>query len=110
MRRPFEIPVCASCLHAVFPPRPLCPACGGRKWRSETADSGVVEERTRRFHRTREERRMPVHHWRDLHRVPIAFVRLDRGPAVVAWSPDDAPPGARVNVELASGVPVARLR
>jgi uncharacterized OB-fold protein len=108
MSRAFEVAVCTSCSQAAFPPRPVCSSCGGREWEREVADSGVVEERTWRFHRTREERRVPVHGWRDLRRVPIAFVRLDRGPSVVAWSPDDVAIGAQVRMELSSGVPVAR--
>jgi hypothetical protein len=73
------------------------------------ADRGVVEARTWRYHRTREDRRVLVVGWLDLHRVPIAFVRLDPGPLVVAWSPDDAPIGASVRLESSSGVPVALL-
>lgn len=106
---PFEVTVCADCGRAAFPPRPVCPRCWGREWRAQVADRGVVEARTWRYHRTREDRRVLVVGWLDLHRVPIAFVRLDPGPLVVAWSPDDAPIGASVRLESSSGVPVALL-
>lgn len=104
---PFEVPVCAGCARAAFPPRPLCPQCGGREWEPRVAEAGVVELCTRRYHRIREERRLPVVQWRDLHQVPIAYVRLDLGPVVIAWSPDDAAPGSRVRLQSSSGVPVA---
>ncbi len=106
---PFEVPVCASCERAAFPPRPLCPHCGGREWRKQVASHGIVEVCTWRYHRIREERRVPVVRWRDLHQVPIAYVRLDLGPVVIAWSPDDPPSGSRVRLETSSGVPVALL-
>lgn len=109
MSRPFEVQDCASCGHAVFPPRNVCPRCAARDWKSRAARHGVVEERTYRFHRTREARRKLVVEWLDLHRVPIAFVRTDAGPVVVAWSPDDAALGDPVLLEVASGAPVARL-
>lgn len=107
--RPFEIPVCKGCGRGAFPPRPVCPNCEGREWEAQVAEHGVVEARTYRYHRTREERRPLVVGWWDLRRVPIAFVRLDLGPVVVARSPDDAPIGATVRLEESSGVPVANI-
>lgn len=68
-----------------------------------------MEARTWRSHRVREERRLPVVGWEDQLRIPIAFVRLDLGPVVVAWSPDDVPVGAEVRLESSSGAPVAHL-
>lgn len=103
---PFEISVCAACERPAFPPRPLCPTCGGRRWESRVADRGVVEARTWRFHRTREERRLPVVEWWDLRRVPLAFVRLDLGPVVIARSSDDAAIGTTVRLVTESGVPI----
>jgi Rubredoxin-like zinc ribbon domain (DUF35_N) len=39
----FPLPVCATCGNAAFPRRLLCPRCGGREWRTEPVDTGVVE-------------------------------------------------------------------
>jgi uncharacterized OB-fold protein len=103
-----QVDVCTACGHARFPPRPVCPRCAGTGWRRQPAPHGVVEQATERLHRTREERRPPVGGWHDRRRVPIAFVRTDAGPSVVAWSPDRAAPGERVSLSSESGVPVAR--
>jgi uncharacterized OB-fold protein len=45
---PVTVAVCLSCGHAAFPARALCPRCGGREWRAERADTGVVEDVTSR--------------------------------------------------------------
>lgn len=105
---PFEVSLCAACARPAFPPRPVCPSCGGRSWESRVAARGVVEARTWRYHRVREERRLAVVEWWDLYRVPLAFVRLDLGPVVIARSPDDAAVGATVRLVASSGVPVAQ--
>ena len=58
----FTVTVCAACGEAVFPPRALCPPCGGREWRTVEAGAGTVEETTERDG------------------VRIASVRTDVGP------------------------------
>lgn len=102
------IAVCEGCGHAIFPPRPICPRCAGTEWGEKIVRRGTVEEVTERRHRTREARRMPVGGWNDFYRVPIASVRTEAGPVVVAWAPDGAAPGAEVRLETSSGAPVAR--
>ena len=83
--------VCERCGHAVFPLRVLCPACGSRDWHTETATSGVVDQVT-------------------THRRggTIASVTTALGPILIARAPDGAAPGARVELELDGGAPVAR--
>jgi uncharacterized OB-fold protein len=44
----FPLPVCSSLGRAAFPPRTLCPACGGRDWKVGEADGCALEEVTER--------------------------------------------------------------
>ena len=80
---------CRSCGRRAFPPRALCPHCGGAAWSREPAGQGVVEEATR------------------VGAVSLASVRLDAGPVVVARLDADAGPGDRVELHTVDGAPVA---
>jgi uncharacterized OB-fold protein len=86
------IQVCEACGQAVFPARALCPRCGGRNWRTETARSGVAEQVT-------------------THRRggAIASVVTELGPVVIARALDGVAPGSPVELELDGGAPVARV-
>ena len=86
------VQVCQTCGQAVFPARALCPRCGGRAWRTETATAGVAEQVTTH-------RRGGV----------IASVATDLGPVVVARAEDAVGPGARVVLDIDGGAPVARV-
>jgi uncharacterized OB-fold protein len=86
----FPIPVCATCGRAVFPPRVLCPQCGGREWRDEPVDGGVVERSTERDG------------------TAIATVRTPLGPVLVARLLGDAAAGDAVVLDADGAVPVAR--
>ncbi len=97
------VAVCVECGHAVFPPRALCPRCGAERWRQEAVEQGVVEERTAL------QRRAALRAEGDGAPVYIASVRTAAGPVVIARSPDDAPPGAAVRLEMEGGAPVAWL-
>lgn len=66
-----------------------CPACGGASWGLEPAEAGTVEEVTA----------LPV---------PLASVRLDSGPVVVARLEGRSRPGDRVELDAPGGAPVAR--
>lgn len=90
MTRGLPVSVCLDCGHAVFPARALCPRCGSARWLEELVEGGVVEEATSRAG------------------TGVASVRTDAGPVVIARSPDSAPPGSRVALELDAGAPVAR--
>jgi len=85
----FTVTVCAACGEAVFPPRALCPPCGGREWRTVEAGAGTVEETTERDG------------------VRIASVRTDVGPIVVARATAAYAAGHAVRLESEGGVPVA---
>jgi uncharacterized OB-fold protein len=37
---------CVTCGYLAYPPRILCPNCGGSEWRNRPAGSGVVTEVT----------------------------------------------------------------
>jgi hypothetical protein len=93
MSEPLELQICARCGRALFPPRALCPGCGGTELRLEPAGPGVVEEVTARVRP-------------DGATVAIASVRLARGPVVIARAPG-LEPGAEVALVVDGGAPVA---
>ncbi|HEY1370539.1 MAG TPA: zinc ribbon domain-containing protein [Gaiellaceae bacterium] len=86
----FPLPVCESCGRAAFPPRALCPSCGGSAWRSEDAAGGVVEQVS------------------DVSAVHVAAVRTDLGPVVVARAPASVRAGDEIELDPDGGVPVVR--
>lgn len=86
----FPIPVCTACGRAAFPPRALCPSCGGPSWADAAAEAGRVEEVTERAG------------------VHIASVRTDLGPVVVARVTEATAPGDMVRLDADGGVPVGR--
>lgn len=47
MSRSLTVPACALCDHAIWPPRPVCPRCGGTAFRDRDAGRGVIEGTTR---------------------------------------------------------------
>jgi uncharacterized protein len=88
MSRPFQVARCQACAHAIFPPRPICPRCGRRTWRLETAGNGTVEYATSR---------------RDPETgaaLDLAQVRLDAGPLVTARCELAVGAGNRVSLAL----------
>lgn len=91
--------VCRSCGRKVFPPRALCPDCGGASWKRERAGQGVVEEVTTVLHGAGAEGGPSV---------SLASVRLDDGPVVVAGVDDQAGPGDRVDLYAVDGAPLAQ--
>ena len=98
MRGSLWVPACRTCGRKVFPPRLLCPACGGASWKRERAGQGVVEEVTTVQH--------PV--GADGVAVTLASVRLDAGPVVVASLDGQLGPGDHVELVAVEGAPVAR--
>jgi uncharacterized protein len=88
---PFVVTACADCGHAVHPPRILCPACGGARWRPVAVAEGCAEEVTRD----------------EASGVRLASVRTDRGPRVIARAADDVVRGARVTLATEDGSVVA---
>lgn len=88
MSQPFRITRCQLCDHAIFPPRPVCPRCGGRAWRSEVARHGTLEHATTRVDADTGES------------VQLAEVRLDLGPLVTARCEPAIRAGERVRLAL----------
>ncbi len=84
----FTIPMCSACGGAVFPPRALCPRCGGRAWTTAEAATGTVEELTERDG------------------TRIASVRTDLGPVVIARAASEAERGGVVELGGDDGVPI----
>lgn len=79
MSEPLTVAECVTCGYVAYPPRILCPNCGGGEWRSRPAGSGVVTEVTQ----TREG-------------VRLAAVRSDAGPRIIARVPEGTEAGDRV--------------
>jgi uncharacterized OB-fold protein len=100
---------CRGCGTALFPQRAVCPRCWSTELGEELAWRGTVEEVTRRENRPRESRRRPVGGWDDREVIWLASVRVDAGPVVVAWCPDELEPGAVVELGISSGAPIARV-
>jgi uncharacterized OB-fold protein len=99
---------CETCGHVVFPPRPVCPRCGGTAWRRALARRGTVEEVTVRRPRAMR-RQTPLGHWIDRSNIQLASVRSDLGPAITVLGPDgDLAPGMEVELESQASVSVAR--
>jgi uncharacterized OB-fold protein len=95
-----EIPVCTACGHAAFPPHLACSRCGSREWRSDANTAGTVEQTT--FVRRR------VGAPADAMPIPLASVRADLGPVVIARAEGGVGPGDRVVMELEGAAVVAR--
>lgn len=98
MKGSLWLSACRTCGRKAFPPRLLCPACGGASWKLERAGQGVVEEVT------------TVHHavGADGVAVALASVRLDAGPVVVASLDGQLSRGDRAELVAVDGAPVAR--
>jgi uncharacterized OB-fold protein len=78
--RSFSVPECTACGHAIWPPRPVCPRCGGTTFSDRDAGRGVIEETTRS------------------EQTLLASVRTHAGPIVIARLVRDAPAGAGVEL------------
>ena len=106
MSAPFTVSLCSACGHVTYPPRILCPACGGAEWTRRLADTGVLEEVTVR-RPVMKHRQLPWGSWLDQRETRLGTVRTDLGPLVVARVPDDATPGLRVNLQTHSSTAIA---
>ena len=87
MSTPLRIPICDRCALALWPPRTLCPRCGGGAWHEGDGSRGRAEQTT------------------DLTGAGaprLATVRLDAGPVVIARAPGVAA-GDRVTLSLDAG-------
>jgi uncharacterized OB-fold protein len=82
------IQVCTACSKALFPPRVVCPGCGGSVFSATMVETGVLEERTE--HRG----------------TPIGAVRTAAGPVVIARL--EGTVGDVVRLGMDNGAPVAR--
>jgi len=94
------ITVCAGCDARFFPERLLCARCGSSEVTLGEVSGGVVEEATLL-------RRVPGAAL--LNAVPLGSVRFDGGHPIVVRLDQRAERGARVELELDGGAPVARL-
>jgi uncharacterized OB-fold protein len=69
-----SVPLCAACHHACFPPRLLCPRCGGDAWHAKEVTGGEVLAATTVAHRPDAATRAPVH---------LASVRIEGGVIII---------------------------
>lgn len=95
------VPVCAGCARAVYPPRALCPGCGGDRWRPTVVLDGVLETTTVLRKVAGSDDGKPIR---------LGTVRLDSGVRVVTRVKGGVTRGARAALRLTDGVVVARRR
>ena len=90
MSATFEIPACAACGHAVWPPRLACSVCGAaEQWELVDASDGTLEEITELAGAEGQP-------------VRLCSVKLDAGPIVVARV-EHGGPAERVSMALRDG-------
>lgn len=95
MSAPLTVAECRSCGYLAYPPRILCPSCGGSEWKRRLADQGVVTEVTVRrpvFKR----RQLPWGNWLDQEATRLAAVQTSVGVRVIARVGTGVEPGDRV--------------
>lgn len=85
-----ELSVCVACSEAVFPPRLLCPGCGGSVFRRVEVERGTLLRSTQ----TRG--------------VRIGEVGSELGPLVIARLEEALEDGAEVSLGEVDGAPCAR--
>lgn len=106
MSQPFVVYACEACEHAVYPPRILCPQCGGAAWRRMLAEHGVVEELTVR-RPVLKRRQLPWGNWLDQEATRLASIRTDAGPRIVARVAEGVEVGDRVALALQASTAIA---
>ncbi len=97
---------CRSCGYLAYPPRILCPQCGGSEWKRRLADEGVVTEVTVRrpvFKR----RQLPWGNWLDQEAVRLAAVQSAIGVRIVARIPEGVEVGDRVRLTSQGSTAIA---
>lgn len=82
--------VCEGCERAVFPHRLLCPDCGGRYFRTEEVQDGVLVD------------------FADRGDAKVGVVRVAQGPLLIVRVEGDPERGSCVALDLDGDVPVAR--
>jgi uncharacterized OB-fold protein len=95
-----RIPVCGNCGHAAFPPHLACSRCGSRDWREGTDNAGTVEQTTFVRRRVGVPAGAPP--------IPLASVRADLGPVVIARAEGGLELGDRVELVTDGVVVIAR--
>lgn len=80
----FSFPACVACGHALWPPRPVCPRCGGTEFAPRSAAHGVVEEVT------------------STGEAAFASVRAEAGPIVLARLAGEAVAGTAIELRWAA--------
>jgi uncharacterized protein len=87
----FQIPACANCGHAIWPPRLACPVCGAAEWSEVDASTGTVLEVTDAPGASGETVRLGT--------VQLVLAATVDGPPVIAVI-EEAEAGDEVRIEL----------
>lgn len=95
-----EIPVCAACGLAAFPPHLMCSRCGAMAWHAEVAARGIAEEITLLRRAVGSDPNAPP--------IALASIRTELGPTVIARLDGSVAAGDDVELEMARGVIHAR--
>jgi uncharacterized OB-fold protein len=106
MSAPMTVAECRACGYLAYPPRILCPRCGGSEWRRRLADRGVVTEVTVRrpvFKR----RQLPWGNWLDQEATRLAAVQSDVGVRIVARVPEGVEVADRVRLVCQGSTAIA---
>ncbi|HEY2054710.1 MAG TPA: zinc ribbon domain-containing protein [Solirubrobacterales bacterium] len=102
----FQVPACANCGHAIWPPRLACPVCGAAEWTEVPAPTGTLLDVTEApgYDGT------PTRLGTVLLAVPYGAQDAKRnswpdagGPPVIAAVEGDAAPGDTVRLALVDG-------
>jgi len=87
----FTVDQCTACGHCAYPPRYLCPRCHGAQWKTRRVVRGILQQYTET--RGRDAEGAP-------RTVPLATLRTDAGPLVVARLAGPAVKGASYTLTL----------
>jgi uncharacterized OB-fold protein len=106
MSAPFAVSECRTCGYVGYPPRILCPTCGGSAWKRRLTETGIVTEVTVRrpvFKR----RQLPWGNWLDQEATRLAAVQSDAGVRIVARVPEGVEVGDRVRLRSHGSTAIA---
>jgi uncharacterized OB-fold protein len=102
----FQVPACANCGHAIWPPRLACPVCGAAEWAEVPAPTGTLLDVTEAPGYDGEPIRLGTVRLAVLSADPSGKRNSgtgDAGPPAIAGIDADAQPGDTVRLHLVDG-------
>ncbi|MBS1880050.1 MAG: hypothetical protein JST31_11085 [Actinobacteria bacterium] len=103
---PLMVSECTACGYLAYPPRLLCPGCGGSSWRPRPAGAGVATEVTVR-RPVFERRQLPSGEWVEEEPTRLGAVSTEGGVRIIARLEAGIEAGGRVALVRRDGVAVA---